>query len=73
VTTPTALLNDLEQAGQRLRVNTSTVRGLIARGELGPVVRIGRRVLIEERVLHAFIRSRRDDGATPKPSTDEPA
>jgi excisionase family DNA binding protein len=67
VTTPTALLNDLEQAAERLCVNPSTVRGLIARGELGPVVRIGRRVLIEETVLHAFIRSRRDDGCPAKP------
>ena len=52
-------LHDLPVAATRLSLTLSTVRGLIARGELGPVVKIGRRILLEDSVLRRFVAERR--------------
>jgi len=52
-------LHDLPAAATRLSLTLSTIRGLVARGELGPVVKIGRRILLEESVLRRFVAERR--------------
>ena len=55
-------LNDLKEASQRLRLAESTVRVLIAQGKV-QAVRLGRRIVVEESALEAFIASRRTEVA----------
>ena len=55
MTTPVVLLTVSESA-DRLRLSRRTVERLIASGRIRPV-RIGRRVLVTERELEAFVAS----------------
>lgn len=60
------MLLDVYRASERLGVSTSTVRNLIRREEL-PIVRVGRRVLVEVAAIERFVAERRapaeDDAA----------
>jgi excisionase family DNA binding protein len=62
-----ALLVDIPMAAETLGgISATTVRRLIASGEL-PVVRVGRRIMIEERAIVAWIeRVKGHDTATEK-------
>src|SRR5690349_1771949 len=57
-------LYDVPGVAEYLDLNISSVRGLLARGELQPVVRIGKRVMVEEVTLRRFIAARRSPQPT---------
>jgi len=55
------LLLDVYRTSERLGVSASTVRNLIRREAL-PIVRVGRRVLVEEAAIQRFVAERRAPG-----------
>lgn len=58
------LLLDVHRTSERLGVSTSTVRNLIRREAL-PVVRVGRRVLVEAAAIERFVAERRAGAEEP--------
>jgi excisionase family DNA binding protein len=56
------MLLDIRQAAQHLGLGESTVRDLIAGGQLA-ALRVGRRILVEESALLEFIAERRSERA----------
>ena len=60
MTSSTDHLLNLGEAAERLRIGTSTLRRLVARGELR-VVRIGRRVLLPPDAVVEFVDRHRGD------------
>ncbi len=64
-----ALLVDIPMAAETLGgISTTTVRRLIAAGQL-PVVRVGRRIMIEEKAIVRWIEHLK--GHEPAPQTQE--
>jgi excisionase family DNA binding protein len=63
-----ALLLDLSMAAERLGgISLTTVRRMIASGEL-PVVRLGRRVMIEEKALVQWVERAKEHGTLTEPA-----
>lgn len=61
-TVPTNRALTVAVAARRLAVDEKTIYRAIARGELGPVIRIGRAIRIPETTLDRLLEQGREEG-----------
>jgi excisionase family DNA binding protein len=62
------LLVNLKEAAATLTVSERTVRYLVARGELAPVVRIGRSVRVPVATLRKYVERLTEDAEARRPA-----